>query len=471
MKPLARPTQQALDSMSHAEKDALIFKLFDWLELIDQRVKELESKVPKNSKNSSKPPASDGLRKGAAEPRQAGENSTGGQKGHQGNTRRMVDNPEQIETLSPVGLCACGADLASLPSTLKERRQQIDIPKPNIFTTEYRQMQTTCACGRSHCGTFPANVTPNVSYGARLKAYAVGLVQGHFVALARTAEIICDQYGIQPSDGTIQKWIMQSADFLSADYIQNQQAIIQAPVAHFDESGMRVNGKLHWLHVATAAQCVHYSVHAKRGHLAMQAAGILPQFRGIAVHDHWKSYWHDPERQHALCNAHHLRELHYCEQLTGGTWAVELRHVLVEGKKAVAAAQAANQTALAPAIITDLQQRYAQQIALGLSEFPPQAHQLGKKGRTKQHVATNLLIRLRDFKTEIWRFLTDWRVPFDNNPAERLVRPVKVKLKIIGGFRAMGGSNAFCIIRSIWETCKLNHTNPFDKLRLGFGGE
>ena len=470
MKNLKRPTQTELDAMSHAEKDALILKLFDWLEEFEERLNKLENKIVKDSNNSSKPPSSDGLKKGAAQPRQSGEKSNGGQKGHQGATRRMVENPDVIETLYPTGLCACGADLTKQAATLKERRQQIDIPEPKTITTEYRQMQVRCHCGLHHCGKFPVNVTPNVSYGARLKAYSVGLVQGHFVALERTSEIIRDQYGIQPSGGTIQKWSLQAADYLAADYAANQQAIVNAKVANFDESGMRINGKLHWLHVATAPPYVHYSVHEKRGHLAMDAAGILPGFTGIAVHDHWKPYWHYSDCHHALCNAHHLRELRYCEQLTGGTWAVELRHLLVEGKKAVAAAQAEGQMALTTEKVADLLSRYDQQIAIGLAEFPIRPHESGKKGRTEQHVATNLLIRLSDFKTEVWRFLTDWFVPFDNNQAERMVRPVKVKLKVTGGFRAMGGSEAFCVIRSIWETTKFNHANPFDRLRMVFVG-
>jgi transposase len=470
MKNLNRPTQTELDSMSHAEKDVLILKLFDWLEELEGRLKKLEDKIVKDSNNSSKPPSSDGLRKGAAQPRESSGKKNGGQKGHQGITRRMVEDPDVIKTLYPVDLCRCGADLKEQTATLKERRQQIDIPEPKAITTEYRQMQVRCGCGLNHYGEFPVGVTPNVSYGARLKAYSVGLVQGHFVALERTSEIIHDQYGVRPSGGTIQKWILQAADYLAADYVTNQQGIIHANVANFDESGVPINGKLHWLHVATAAKYVHYSIHEKRGYLAMDAAGILPRFIGIAVHDHWKPYWHYNDCRHALCNAHHLRELRYCEQLTGGRWAIELRHLLVEGKKAVAASQVEGKNAVAIEKVADLLNRYDHQIAIGLNEFPIRPHESGRKGRAEQHTATNLLIRLRDFKTEVWRFLTDWSVPFDNNQAERMVRPVKVKLKVTGGFRAVGGSEAFCIIRSIWETNKLNNLNPFDRLRVVFMG-
>jgi transposase len=213
-----------IDAMSHAEKDALIMKVFDWLEKLEARLNELEKKTVKNSRNSSKPPSSDGLRKGAAEPRQRGERSNGGQKGHAGTTRLLIDKPDMIEELYPLGQCVCGAELAAQTAVVKERRQQIDIPEPKTVVTEYRLMQVRCHCGLLHSSAFPEGVTPNVSYGARIKAYSVGLVQGHFVALECTCEIINDQYGIQPSSGSVQKWIGQAANHLLPAYLANQYA-------------------------------------------------------------------------------------------------------------------------------------------------------------------------------------------------------------------------------------------------------
>jgi transposase len=169
MKTLSRPSQAELDAMSHAEKDALIVKLFDWLEKLEARLEQLEKKTVKNSRNSSQPPSSDGLRKGAAEPRQRGGHSNGGQKGHLGTTRLLIDNPDVIEALYPSGHCVCGAELATQPAVFKERRQQIDIPEPKTIVTEYRLMQVHCPCGLLHRGVFPEGVTPNVSYGTRHK--------------------------------------------------------------------------------------------------------------------------------------------------------------------------------------------------------------------------------------------------------------------------------------------------------------
>jgi transposase len=222
--------------------------------------------------------------------------------------------------------------------------------------------------------------------------------------------------------------------------------------------------------VAATGTAVHYTVHAKRGQEAMEAAGILPDFRGHAVHDHWKSYWAYRGCSHSLCNAHHLRELRYCEELTGHFWPIAARRLLIEGKEAVAEARAAGKTALEPEQVEELLARYDEQIRNGLAACPMRPPDPGRKRRVTQHEATNLLPRLRDHKDQVWRFLIDWRVPFDNNLAERAVRPVKVKLKVIGGFRAMGGSQAFCILRSIWETNKLNSINPFETLRLAFEG-
>jgi transposase len=472
MPELIRPTQAELDSMSPAEKDALILLLFDVLARYEQRLSEVEGKVEKTSQNSSKPPSSDGLKKGPAKPRQRGEKPLGGQPGHLGATREMVDTPDEIRELRPHGSCPCGTSLDGLPARLGERRQQIEIPEPKTVVTEFRQLWIECpCCGREHGGEFPAGITPNVSFGPRLKAYAVGLVQGHFVALERTCEIIADQYGVQPSDGAVQNWIIKAGQLLADDYTANQQSILAAEVAHFDESGMRIGGKLNWLHVAATEQSVYYTVHAKRGQEAMDAAGILPHFQGNAVHDHWKSYWFYTQCSHSLCNAHHLRELHYCEELTGHFWPLELRHILVEGKEAVAEARAAGQTAVEPARVNELLARYDQQVQNGLAACPVRPSDPERKGRVKQHEATNLLLRLRDYKTQVWRFLTDWRVPFDNNLAERRVRPAKVKLKVTGGFRAFGGAAAFCILRSVWETNKLNGINPFDTLRLVFEGK
>lgn len=471
MTKLRRPSQSELDQMSHAEKDALILRLFDLLEGLEKRMKEVEQKVEKNSRNSSQPPSSDGLRRQPAQPRESTGKTPGGQPGHVGVTRAWTETPDRVMELPPEGHCACGRPLEGLAGRIGECRQQIEIPTPRAEVTEYRQVIVACACGCEHRGAFPVGVTSHVGYGPNLKAYAVGLVDGHFVSLERTAEIIADQYGVKPSDGSIQQWIGQVAARLKSQYETIGQTIAAADVAHFDESGVRVNGHTHWLHVAGTAEQVFYTIHPKRGQEAMTAAGILPTFRGCAVHDHWMPYFGFDTATHSLCNAHILRELRYFEEATEGhQWPIRLREILVAGKKAVEQARAAGQTAVEPEQLAPVLDEYDRWVRLGLLVFPERPKEPGKKGRPKQHPATNLLGRMREYKTEILRFLHDFRVPFDNNLAERRVRPVKVKLKVAGGFRALGGSAAFCVIRSVWETSHSQGINPFHTLRTAFAG-
>jgi len=264
--------------------------------------------------------------------------------------------------------------------------------------------------------------------------------------LERASAIIADQDGVQPSDGAVQHWIIKAGPLLADDHAANRPSILDAEVAHFDASGMRVGGKLNGLHVAVTETAVYDTVHPKRGQEAMDAAGLWPHFQGNAVHDHWKSYWSYTHCTHSLCNAHHRRELRYCQELTGHCWPFALRRLLVEGQEAAVAARAAGQTTLESGYVADLLARYDRQVKNGLTAYPVRPPEPGRKGRVKPHEATHLLLRLRDYKTPVWRFLTDWRVP------------------------RLGGSTAFCILRSVLETNTLNGINPFDTLRLAFEG-
>jgi transposase len=463
-----RPTRESLEQLSHAELVELVLMLFDRIEQLTARVNELEGQLNKNSKNSHKPPSSDGLKRQPAQPRQAGQRLKGGQPGHKGHHLEMHPEPNHVEYYGVEGHCTCGLSLSAAEMTPGERRQQWDIPAPRIEVTEHCQLVATCRCGKVHKGEFPASLPPYISYGARLKAYTVGLVQGHFISLSRSAEIVHDQYGVKPSDGSVQRWISEASGNLSSTYTSIHETISSSSVAHFDESGIRTQGKTQWLHVAATSEAVHYTVHPLRGEEAMTAAGILPVFKGVAVHDHWKPYFRFDTVVHSLCGAHLLRELNYFDETLKHQWPTQLKQVLIDAKTAVAQAQQAGQTALSPEQSTALEQRYDHWLNHGLLIFPEQPKPQGKKGKAKQEPARNLLCRLRDFKDSVLRFMQRFDVPFDNNLAERAVRPVKVKLKVAGGFRAVGGAEAFCIIRSVWETDKLQGRNPFESLRTAF---
>ena len=470
MKPQSpRLTRERLQELSHADLVELVLVLFDRLDQLTARVNELEAQLNKNSKNSNKPPSSDGLKRQAAQPRQTGQRPQGGQQGHVGHSLMMHPSPEHVVHHGVEGDCECGLALSESLITIGERRQQWDIPAPRIEVTEHRQLIATCRCGKVHKGEFPSSLPPYISYGARLKAYTVGLVQGHFISLARVTEIVSDQYGVKPSDGSVQRWISQASKNLTTPYTGIGETISNSAVAHFDESGIRAQGKTQWLHVAATTEAVYYTAHAKRGQEAMSAAGILPVFNGVAVHDHWKPYFRFDHVLHSLCGAHLLRELNSFDETLRHRWPVQLKQVLIDAKNAVAQAKEAKQTSLPPEQIADLKQRYEQWLNYGLLIFPERPKSNNQQGKGKQHPARNLLCRLRDFKDSVLRFIEHFDVPFDNNAAERAVRPVKVKLKVAGGFRAMGGAEAFCVIRSVWQTDKLQKQNPFETLRLVFG--
>ncbi|EIJ36952.1 transposase IS66 [Thiothrix nivea DSM 5205] len=443
--------------------------LFDRIDQLTARVNELEAQLNKNSKNSHKPPSSDGLKRQPAQPRKSGQHPKGGQPGHQGHSLVMHPTPDHVEHYGVEGHCECGLPLSEALIDSGERRQQWDIPAPQIVVTEHRQLIATCGCGKIHKGEFPASLPPYISYGARLKAYTVGLVQGHFISLSRVTEIVSDQYGVKPSDGSVQRWIGQASENLASTYTDIRDSIRTSAVVNVDESGIRAQGKTQWLHVAATPEAVYYTAHARRGQEAMTAAGILPVFRGVAVHDHWKPYFRFDAMVHSLCGAHLLRELNYFDETLKHQWPAQLKQVLIDAKTAVSQAKEAQQTSLQPQQIAELEQRYDQWVNHGLLIFPEQPKTSSKQGKAKQDPARNLLCRLRDFKDSVLRFIQQFDVPFDNNRAERAVRPVKVKLKVAGGFRAMGGAEAFCVIRSVWETDKLQRRNPFDSLRAVFG--
>ena len=408
MNPLIRPTREDLQPLSHAQLVDWVLSLFDTIEQLSSlatRVAELEAQLGKNSKNSHQPPSSDGLKRQPAQPRQAGQRPQGGQPGHKGHSLVLHPSPDQIEDCRPEGCCAGGLPLSEATEAVAERRQQWDIPAPQIVVTEYRQMISTCRCGKAHAGEFPASLPPYISYGARWKAYAVGLVHGHFISLSRVTEVISDQYGIKPSDGSVQRWVSQASVSLTATDGGIRQTIRTSPVAHFDESGIRAQGKTQWLHVAATPPAVYYTAHAKRGQEAMTAAGILPSFNGVAVHDPWTPYFRFDNVVHGLCGAHLLRELNYFDETLRHQWPAQLKQVLIDAKTAVAQAKAAQHTALSPDQMAELGQRYDQWVNHGLRVFPerPQAHP--KQGKATQPPARNLLCRLRDFKDSVLLFI------------------------------------------------------------------
>jgi len=312
-------------------------------------------------------------------------------------------------------------------------------------------------------------VTQPVQYGPRLKAQASYLNAYQMLPLARTCELLGDWYGHTPSEAFVLDANATLASQTEPSLSAIKHQLIAAEVAHFDESGLRVEGKLHWLHVASTDQLTYYQVDPKRGQEGMQTIGILPEFQGRAVHDHWKSYFTFQRCQHALCNAHHLRELAFVVEQYQQPWAYQMAHLLLEIKAEVDTAVQTNQTALPPSRIAHFEQHYDALLTQGMKANPPPTNSppnptSKKRGRKKQSPPKNLLDRLQHYKPQVLAFMYDFRVPFDNNQAERDVRMVKLKQKVSGTFRTYTGAQTFCAIRSYISTARKHGANVIHAL-------
>lgn len=431
-------------------------------EVVAEQAAELQSlrdQVSKNSRNSGKPPSSDGLRK-PRNLRQKSGRQQGGQKGHPGHTLKMVEQPDHVK-VHPVSTCDnCSTDLTSIESDEYERRQVYDIPPVRLEVTEHRVEIKVCpACKRQVKGHFPALVSHPVQYGARFKAQASYLNSYQLIPLARTCELLEDFYGHRPTEAFVLAANSAVVHQVEPSLAVIKQQLINSDVVHFDESGLRVEGKLHWLHVASSQTLTYYGVHQKRGQVGMQALGILPLFKGRAVHDHWQSYFAFEQCQHALCNAHHLRELQFILEQYQQPWAHNMAQLLLDIKAEVDAAPPEH-LSLPPKRLTHFEQRYDKLIAQGLkANPPPDTPTTKKRGRKKQSPPKNLLDRLQNHKSQVLAFMADFRVPFDNNLAERDVRMVKIKQKVSGSFRTSTGAETFCAIRSYISTARKHGLN------------
>jgi transposase len=439
-------------------------------------LQELQARFAKTSRNSSKPPSGDGYGKvkRTTSLRKAGNKPPGGQPGHDGQTLMASAHPDRTLTYEVPSCAHCQASLQGVEVVGYEERQVFDLPAIRIEVTAHRaQIKVCLACGRANKGAFPAAVTQAVQYGPTVQTWASYFTNQHHIPLERTTEIFADLVQHQVSEATV----LKASEHLDRCIAPSTEAVKgmlrEAEVLHVDESGLRVTGKLHWLHVASTERLTSYEVHAKRGQEAMEDAGILGAFRGIAVHDHWKPYLKYDECNHALCNAHHLRELRFIETQYQQPWATDMAKLLLEIKAAVDATPEPAMR-LSPPELEAFAKRYDVVVQAGFEANPapiPTTEGEGKKrGRPKQPPPVNLLIRLRDFKNQVLAFMADFRIPFDNNQGERDIRMVKVKQKVSGGFRTLEGAQRFGRIRGYISTTRKNAKNVFEAIRDAFEG-
>ena len=322
-------TSLSLNLLSHVEKDTLILAQQDQITKLEEAVKELQGRLKMNSRNSSKPPSSDGMNKPAPKSlRVAGQNPTGGQKGHTGSTLSRSTNPDKIVIHGVPEKCqACQKELPS--ACVAETRQVFDLPEIKYEVTEHQAMQTVCSCGHVHTGEFPVGVNAAVQYGPRAQAAMVHLNQNHAVPLQRTAVLMEDFFDLPVSQATVVKAALVGAEILQPTVNDIGQAAVSAAVLHADETGVRVDKKLHWLHVLATDTLTWIGSHPKRGSEAFEALALLQQFHGVLVHDGWLPY-KALECLHALCNQHHLRELTYLLEEQNQAWAGDMIELLTK---------------------------------------------------------------------------------------------------------------------------------------------
>jgi transposase len=416
--------------------------------LLLERVQELESRLAKDSHNSSKPPSSDGLARKTKSLRRRSGKKPGGQLGHRGETLRLVATPDVVEEHRPVACAHCQRPLEDGAVVLRERRQVHELPPLRLLVREHHAVHVRCpACHAVTVGTFPAEAPSRAQYGLRLRALVVYLVEQQLVPYGRVRELLADLFGASLSLGTLVGWVRQGAATLEPVETHIKAALVRAAVLHSDETGVRRTGHLAWAHVASTARLTHYAIHPKRGGEATAAIGILPAFHGVSVHDGWAAYRANATCRHALCNIHHLRELTFLEEQYQQAWAGDLKRLLREMNAGVERARAAGDRRLAAATHDGFIARYEALLAAGLAANPPPSRRPRQRGRVKQTPAQNLLERLWLGREQVLAFLDDFAIPFDNNQAERDLRMLKVQQKVSGSFRSDSGADAFARIR------------------------
>ena len=425
-------------------------------------VKLLVKRVGLNSSNSSKPPSLDPKRRRGSKRKSKGrKRKPGGQKGHKGYTLKKVNNPDHIEiievnrrTLPPGNYTHVGFDT----------RQVIEI-KVSRVVTEYRAEILQDDSGTQFVAEFPPDVRRPIQYGASIKANAVYLSQYQLLPYDRIRDYFADHKDIPLSSGSVFNFnkeayrLLDKFENIAINQVQKQN------VLGADETGINVNGKNLWLHSLSNDSWTLFFPHQRRGKEAMLDIGVLPNFHGILCHDHWKPYFHF-SCLHALCNAHHLRELECAIEQDHQKWAKQMKKLLLEMNKAKKAAGGA----LKEKAAEKFRLRYRDILKKGDQECPGPGHN-NKRGRTARSKSRNLLERLRDFEEETLRFLTKKEVPFTNNQSENDLRMTKVQQKISGCFRSFEGAKIFCRIRSYITTCRKHGVAPTDALELLFSGK
>jgi transposase len=432
---------------------------------LEERLAVLEDRSRQNSSNSSKPPSSDGYNKPAPKSlRSSSGRRSGGQNGHPGRTLKAVAKPDHV-MIHPLQLClGCDHSLGHQPILGHEKRQVFDLPDLQLIVTEHQAEIRLCPyCGRRATALFPPEAQAPTQYGPRLMAWWAYLRVQQLLSLERIAQMTFDLFGIQVSEATLQSAIQTASSKLEGFEAKTKDLLQKAKLAHADETGLRVDGQLHWLHNLSTRLLTWYGVHRHRGRQAIEAFGILRRFRGRLIHDCWASYFALKHCLHGLCNAHLLRELTFIHEVQGQPWAGKMCDLLVEMHQFVTQRKAVS-SRTSPRQRAFWQRRYRGLLREGWAANPARPPGFPKRGRPKQTKAQNLLNRLQCHQNSVLAFLYDFRVPFTNNLSEQDLRMMKVQQKISGAFRTSQGAQVFARIRSYVSTVRKNQRDVFREM-------
>jgi transposase len=440
---------------------------------LEEKVKSLEDQNNKNSSNSSKPPSTDTFQKIKSQRKSSGK-PVGGQKGHKGHTLEMAENPDHV-IVHQVDKCeSCGRSLCDEEVANYERRQVFDLPPIKVEVFEHQAERKICPnCGCLNKATFPKEVAYPVQYGTRLKSVATYLNQYQLVPFDRLSEAFVDLFGHRLSQSTLIDINRACYAILESVEEAIKQQLIASPVICLDETGMRIEGKRKWCHVVSTENLTYYAPHSSRGSKANEDMGILPVYHGTAMHDGWSSYFKFKCR-HALCNAHHIRDLLFVHEEDKQNWARDLIDQLI-GIKTTVDRRKPIYCKLDLAEINNFEESYDHIIERAKLENPPPIASnsqglIKKRGKKKKTKAQNLLERLDKYRRLALAFMYDFEVPFDNNLAERDIRMMKVQQKISGTFRSWEGARIFCRIRGYISTVKKNSISVIDAIQGAFAG-
>ena len=441
---------------------------------LNQTIQELKEQLNKNSKNSSKPPSSDGFKKPAPKSlRKPSGKKVGGQKGHQGTFLSVLSDPDKIVKHMPSACEGCPHyKMCKGTACVAEKRHVIDaVVTVNVVEHQLLEIPICMLHGDTRKGNFPNDVKATVQYGENLQALSVALNTVGAVSVKRTHEILSGVFNIPIATGTISNMIKRCADAVSETVNRIKQKVTESNLGHFDETGIRVDKKLWWVHDASNCEFTYLDISPKRGYLGMEQCGVLPLFHGIAMHDCWASYWSYEDCQHAVCCAHLLRELTgIAENHPEQKWASAFIDLLLEMKKVKDKAVEVGKETLSYYHYHKFDKRYDELIKQAREENPLPVTTEKKRGRKKKGKILALVDRLDNYKASVCLFIHNFMVPFDNNQAERDLRMIKVKTKVSGCFRSEEGARDYLKIMSYIGTAHKQGHNAYDAIRKAISG-